>query len=346
MFRRVAVIFSLVGLISAAYGQESGGWRKFGTSAPGQATDRTYSLNQSANESVPEQNSQAAPAPASVPAPSQITLPAGTFVRVRINEKLSSDKNQPGDLFTATLVQPLVANGLVIAQPGQNIAGRVSEAVKAKEGDGRSRLGLDLTELSLVDGQQVPIRTQLIEFHHPTNRGRDTGVVAGTTAAGAAIGAAAGGGFGAGVGALSGAFAGVIGVLATHGHATEIYPEAVLTFRTIDAITINTDRSGGAFQPVSQYNYQSQAQPRESAVAPPRDYGYYGGYYPYYDPYYYPYYYPYGGYYGYGLGFGYYGPSVVIRGGGGGFRGGGGGFRGGGGGFRGGGGGHGGGGHR
>ena len=177
-------------------------------------------------------------------------------MRVRINEKLSSDKNQPGDLFTATLVQPLVANGLVIAQPGQNIAGRVSEAVKAKDGNGRSRLGLDLTELSLVDGQQVPIRTQLIEYHRPNDNGRDAGVVVGTTAAGAAIGAIAGGGFGAGVGALSGALAGVIGVLATHGHATEIHPEAVLTFRTIDTVTIATDRSGGAFQPVQQYDYR------------------------------------------------------------------------------------------
>jgi hypothetical protein len=246
---------------------------------------------------------------------------------VRVNEKLSSDKNQAGDLFTATLVAPLIANGLVIAQPGQNITGRVSEAVKAKDGKGRSRLGLDLTELSLVDGQQIPIRTQLIEYHRPTNNGRDTGVVVGTTAAGAAIGAAAGGGFGAGVGAITGAAAGAIGVLATRAHATEIHPEAVLTFRTIDPATIATDGAAGAFQPVRQYGYQSQGQvqPRQSAVAPPSPYynGYgYGGYY---DPYYYPYGYPYGYYPYYGLGFGYFGPGVIIRGGG--FRGGG--FRGG-----------------
>jgi hypothetical protein len=247
-------------------------------------------------------------------------------VRVRINEKLSSDKNQPGDFFTATLVQPLVANGLVIAQPGQNIAGRVSEAVRAKDGHGTSRLGLELTELSLVDGQQVPIRTQLMEYRRPTNTGRDTGVVVGTTAAGAAIGAAAGGGFGAGVGAISGAMAGAIGVMATRAHATEIYPEAMLTLRTIDSVSVVTDQSGGAFQPVRQQDYRSyrdQIQPRQSAVAPPPPYygGYYGGYY---DPFYYPYYYPYGGYYyGPGFGFGFYSrPSIIIRGGG--FRGGGG----------------------
>jgi outer membrane lipoprotein SlyB len=207
-------------------------------------------------------------------------------------------------------------------------------------------LGLDLTELSLVDGQQVPIRTQLIEYHRPTNNGRDTGVVIGTTAAGAAIGAAAGGGVGAGIGAIGGALAGAIGVVATRAHSTEIYPEAMLTFRTIDPITISTDRSGDAFQPVrnQQQNYRSyqdQGQPRQSAVAPPAPYygGYYGAY-PYYDPFFYD---PY--FYGPSIGF-FYGGGYGFRGGGfrgGGFRGGGGGFRGGGGGFRRGGGGHGGG---
>jgi outer membrane lipoprotein SlyB len=341
MYRRIGIIISVVSLATAAYAQDSGGWRKFGTSSG----DQTYAVNQGG----PVQNSQDPNAPpvstAAAPVPSQITLPAGTFVRVRINEKLSSDKNQPGDLFTATLAQPLVANGLVIAQPGQDISGRVSEAVKAKDGNGRSRLGLDLTELSLVDGQHVPIRTQLIEYRRPTNNGRDTGVVVGTTAAGAAVGAVAGGGVGAGIGAIAGGLAGAIGVVATRAHATEIQPEALLTFRTIDPLTISTDQSGGAFQPVRQYDYQSQIQPRQRAEAP--DYGYNGGYYgayPYGYPYY-PYYYnPY--FYGPSVGFFYGGGYGGFRGGyyrGGGY--GGGGYRGGGGGSHGGGGGHGGG-HR
>lgn len=334
LFKGIAVVISAAGLATAALAQQSAqdsaGWKKFGTSSG----DQSYALNEAGAPPASPQNS---PSPYAQPpqnytqpaaVPSQITLPAGTIVRVRVNEKLSSDKNQAGDTFTATLVQPLIANGLVVAQPGQNIVGRVSEAVKAKEGKGRSRLGLDLTELSLVDGQQIPIRTQLMEYHRATNDARDTGVVVGTTATGAAIGAVAGGGFGAGVGAITGAAAGAIGVLATRAHATEIHPEAVLTFRTIAPVMIATDGAPGAFQPVRQYGYQSQGQvqPRQNAVAPPAPY--YGGYY---DPYYYPGYYPYGYYPYYGLGFGYYG-GYGFRGGG--FRGGGfggGGFRGGGG---------------
>ena len=311
MYRSSAILMISAGLVASA--QDAGQWQKFGNSSG----DQSYSMNQVG----PAQNTQGAPAPSYAPgyAPSQATLPAGTFVVVRINEKLSSDHNQPGDFFTATLERPLIANGLVIAEPGQNVAGRVSEALNADRGRGTSRLGLELTELSLVDGQQVPIRTQLMEYQRGNSDGRDVGVVAGTTAAGAAIGAVAGGGVGAGIGAIGGAVAGAIGVMATRAHSTEIHPEAILTFRTVDPVAIAMNQSGGAFQPVRQQDYQTQAQqpqPRQRAIAPPGPGyygGYYGGYYPY-DPFFYGY--GYGPYFGGGF---YYrsGPRVIIRGGGG-----------------------------
>src|SRR5262249_28331038 len=40
------------------------------------------------------------------PPPAQLTLKSGTFITVRVNQYLSSDKNQNGDAFTASLVRP------------------------------------------------------------------------------------------------------------------------------------------------------------------------------------------------------------------------------------------------
>src|SRR5260370_5028355 len=57
------------------------------------------------------------------PAPMQITLPAGTWITVHINQYLTSDRNQQGDAFTASLAKPLVANGFVAARRGQTIRG-------------------------------------------------------------------------------------------------------------------------------------------------------------------------------------------------------------------------------
>jgi hypothetical protein len=63
--------------------------------------------------------------PAPPPVPASLTIPQGTYVTVRINQLLSSDKNQPGDSFSSTLVDPVVVNGIVVAEPGETVAGRV-----------------------------------------------------------------------------------------------------------------------------------------------------------------------------------------------------------------------------
>jgi hypothetical protein len=245
----------------------------------------------------------AAPDPVPADAPNQLTIPAGTWISVRNDQLLSSDHSQPGDAFTATLVQPLVANGFVVARRGQIITGHVVEAVKAGKVKGTSRLALELTDIGLVDGQQLPVRTQMIQYSGGTTHANDAAAIGTTTAVGAAIGAVADGGFGAGVGAAAGATASTIGVLLTRGRPTEVYPETVLTFRTVDALTISTANANQAFQPVRQGDYEPAAGARPTLrVAPRRPY--YGGVY---APYPYPYFY----------GPGFYGPSVgiVIHGG-------------------------------
>ncbi|MBS1830405.1 MAG: hypothetical protein JST93_34200 [Acidobacteria bacterium] len=252
-------------------------------------------------------------------APSQLILPAGSFITIRVNQALSSDTNQTGDTFTATLSQPLIADGFVVARRGQTVAGRVADAVKAGRAKGTSRLAIELNELSLVDGRQIPILTQLMEYSGGTSKGRDATAIAGTTGLGAAIGGVAAGGAAAGIGAAAGAAASVIGVLVTRGRATEIYPEAIMTFRTMQPITISTERSQSAFQPVEQGDYEPKLERRaptlQRRAAPAWYPGYWGGYWgpTYWGP-------GWGSYWGPS----YFGGGVIIRGG----RGWGGGFHG------------------
>jgi hypothetical protein len=248
--------------------------------------------------------------------PATLTLQAGTVIPVRITEWLSSDKNVIGDRFSGSLEQPLIANGWVVAQRGQIVTGRVAAAQKAGRVSGVSQLGVELNELTLVDGQLLPVRTQLLETSAGTSKGRDAAGIGTTTGVGAAIGAAAGGGEGAGIGAGIGAAAGIIGVLTTRGRPTVIAPETLLTFRLEIPTTISTERSQLAFQPVRPADYRGDqdayaSHPRQRYVAGP-------GYAPaplYYSPY--PWY-GYGYYPGLTFGYyGYYGPRYY-----GGFRGG------------------------
>lgn len=259
---------------------------------------------------------QTASTPAAAPPSESLVIPAGTWIRIRVDQPLSGDRSAAGDTFSATLSQPLVADGFVVARRGQIIEGRVTEAVKAGKRSGTSRLGFELITLSLVDGRQIPVRTQLMEFSGGKSVGRDVAAAGTATGTGAAIGAVAGGGAGAAIGAAVGAAAAGIGILTTRGKATEIYPEAEVTFRTMEPITVNTARVASAFQPVRQDDFAPRLQERRTTVVQRgQGYPWWGG----------------GGFWGpgwaydpfWGAGFGFYGrPRVFI--GGGGFRGGGG----------------------
>src|ERR1700747_1751236 len=108
-----------------------------------------------------------------------LTIRPGTILTVRITEPLSSDHNQVGDVFSGTLTQPVIALGIVVARYGQTVSGQIVEAKQAGLVSGVSRLGITLTNLSLVDGQTVPIQSQLLVRKGPTSVGRDAAAVAG-----------------------------------------------------------------------------------------------------------------------------------------------------------------------
>jgi hypothetical protein len=190
----------------------------------------------------------AAPAPAptqnvevqnvSLPAPNiearvphTVTLATGALLAVRVGETLSSAHNQPGDTFLATLTQPLVIDGFIIAERGARLEGRVVEA-------GASHLGISMVRLATADGQNIRIRTEPFVKQAGSSAGTDAAKIGGGAALGAIIGALAGGGKGAAIGAGAGGAVGAGGVLLTRGQAAEIKVETRVSFRVQDSITI------------------------------------------------------------------------------------------------------------
>jgi hypothetical protein len=260
-----------------------------------------------------------APAPQSDPAPAavpeRVTIPAGAFVTVRVDQFLSSDKNKAGDGFAATLSRPLVADGLVVSRRGETLGGRVVDAKKAGRVKGVSQLQIALNTLTLADGRQIPIQTELTSITGPTSKGRDAAAIVTTTAAGAAIGAAAAWGPGAAIGGGAGLVAGTVGVLVTRGRPTVIYPESQLTFRLAQPVSFLTENAPQAFVPVATANSQ-RAGVQGPPQGPPSAYqGCAGpGCAPYPPPYYYGPYYPYPYYWGSSFGFFYGGGGFYGRG--------------------------------
>ena len=199
-----------------------------------------------AEPAAPEPTPEAAPeVPASEPAPppvNRVTLRQGMVIAVRLSEALSSDKNEKGDAFFATLDAPLAADGFVIAERGARAEGRIVDVVRGGRGNGAAHLVLQLTSVRTSDGQRVPIETATFDGKAETSGGEDAAMVGGGGVLGAVIGALGGGGNGAGIGGVAGGAAGAGGAVLTHGRTAKLPVETRITFRLQRDVTV-TERA-------------------------------------------------------------------------------------------------------
>ncbi|HEU0120571.1 MAG TPA: hypothetical protein VFQ91_08605 [Bryobacteraceae bacterium] len=177
----------------------------------------------------------AAPPPA---APMKVTLAEGSILPVRVGETLNSEKNSSGDSWSGTLAEPLVINGMVIAERGARVEGRVSNVKRAGRVKGVANLSVEVTSISTADGQRVPVNTASFTAVGKDETKKDVAKVAIASGIGAAIGAIAGGGKGAGIGAGAGAAAGTGTVMVMRGGPAIINNETLVRFRVSDPVTI------------------------------------------------------------------------------------------------------------
>jgi hypothetical protein len=162
-------------------------------------------------------------------------LPPGTTIKIRMIDKLSSEENQVGDTFRATLEEPIQVDGKNLYPKGADVIGRVSDV----HASGRlSEPGeLDLVLATVSSGRQatsLSVKPLVIkgESHAKSNATK----IGGGAALGAVIGAIAGGGKGAAIGTAAGAAAGTGAAAATGKKAVRVESEAVLTFVTTTAL--------------------------------------------------------------------------------------------------------------
>ena len=184
-----------------------------------------------------------APAPEPPPPPNRVTLNAGMLIPVRLVDGLSSERNMPGDLFTATLDKELVVDGFVIAERGARVEGRVVASDRGGKVKGVAALAVELTRIHTSDGQTVAVQTDSFERHADVSHQEDAMKVGAGAAVGAIIGAIAGGGKGAAIGAGVGGGAGAGDVMLTRGKPVTLPSETRINFRLRNPVTL-TERRG------------------------------------------------------------------------------------------------------
>ena len=180
---------------------------------------------------------QATNAPAPAPAPQPIVVPEGTRIEVVLDQSLSSKTASEGQSFSATVVDPIVADGQEVIPKGAHARGVVTSAKAAGRFKGASELGLALRTIE-VNGQRYEVRASTPELSKKGKGKRTGAMVGGGAGGGALIGGLAGGGKGALIGGLIGAGAGTGGAAFTGNRDVELPAETGLTFRLVKPLEI------------------------------------------------------------------------------------------------------------
>jgi hypothetical protein len=170
-----------------------------------------------------------------------LTIPAGTQFAVRLVDALNSRTTRAGQVFRATLDQPISVDGQEVLPRHSEVRGRVVSASRSGRVSGVAQMSLVLFEVSAA-GQTYTIYTDPLPLSARSDRGRDAAKIGAGAAVGAIIGAIAGGGKGAATGAVAGAGAGTGAAVATRGREIEIQPETLLNFRLGQNFTIRMPR--------------------------------------------------------------------------------------------------------
>src|SRR5262245_11642154 len=78
----------------------------------------------------------------------EATLPAGTLLRVRLDNTVGSDISHVEDSVRARLVSPIVVGGRTLVPVGSAVTGSVTQAMRSGKVKGRARLGIRFNTLA------------------------------------------------------------------------------------------------------------------------------------------------------------------------------------------------------
>jgi hypothetical protein len=182
------------------------------------------------------------PTVSAVPQPLNVTIPAGTMLTIRVDQRISVKTSHAGDTFTGELVDPVLAgDNSVLLPKGALVGGVVDVSHRRGHFRGRSLLDLRLTSLTL-NGTQYPLMTRdLAESKRGKGR-RSAAMIGGGTGLGMIVGGVATGGVGLVVGGLVGGGGGTALAGLTGNRDIDIPAESIVRFKLADDLVVQPEQ--------------------------------------------------------------------------------------------------------
>lgn len=182
-----------------------------------------------------------ASAAAGAPAPvwREVTIPAGTSLRVVLDTGVGSETSRAEEPVTAHLSRSITIDGMTVLPEGSRVSGVVTDATRSAKVKGRAHVAVRFDSLTpRGDDQRYDIRTASVGRTAPATKKNDALKIGAPAAGGAVIGAIVGGKKGAAIGTAVGGGAGAGVVLSTRGKEVHLPKGAALTLRLAEPVTI------------------------------------------------------------------------------------------------------------
>jgi hypothetical protein len=172
-----------------------------------------------------------------IPVYKEVTIPAGTTLRLDLASSIASDTSKVEDAVNAKVREAVVVDGKTVVPAGASLAGVVTDVADSGRVKGRARIAYRFDSLTVGD-ERYDITTSPTSHIAPATKGEDAKKIGIGAGAGAAIGAILGGGDGAAKGAAIGGAAGTGTVLATKGKEVRLGPGANVTTKLTAPLTL------------------------------------------------------------------------------------------------------------
>ena len=177
------------------------------------------------------------------PAYREVTIPAGTTLKVNLGTTVASDSSNVEDAVRGTLRSPVTINGVQALPAGTAVTGHVTDVARSGRVKGRARVAFRFTRLDPPGAAEaMQIRTASVSRVAPGTKKKDAATIGGGAVGGAIIGGLIGGGDGAAKGAAIGGAGGTGVVVATRGKEVRIASGTPVSVRLTAPLTVRVTR--------------------------------------------------------------------------------------------------------
>lgn len=210
--------------------------------APVQTRAETPPTRRDPPPATPPARRNPTPDPEPPPATREVTVTAGTLMRVTLDEELSTETSNVGDVFTVTLIGPVTDVAGLDLPAGTKIQGKVT-ALEVSGGQGQQAvIRIDFGKV-LLGGEAHQVALTVTEANATTRGRKSTEEKAVTIGAGAVVGGILGrviGGNATGtiIGGVAGAAAGTAIALGTEDVDAVLEEGSEMTLRVEETFTV------------------------------------------------------------------------------------------------------------